>query len=211
MARPHPLPDRLIAHRLDAAFYRRATAVVAKQLIGKALLHRVDGQWLGGWIVETEAYLDRNDPASHAARGKTPSNASMFAGPGTLYVYPIHAKYCLNAVTQDEGQGAAVLVRAIEPIWGLDRMRQSRGHDDPKRLTRGPAMLCQALRIDRKDDGRCLVRDEALGVFDAPSQPPRRVRVTKRIGISKAQHRNLRFIDANSDYLSRKVQRTIAG
>lgn len=194
------------ADRLSSAFYQRATALVARELIGKALLHQVDGQWLGGWIVETEAYLDSRDPASHSARGKTASNAAMFATAGTLYVYPIHAKYCLNAVTQKSGEGAAVLIRAIEPVWGIESMRRSRGLEDLKRLTRGPAMLCQALQIDRQDDHRCLVSDSRLGIFDDPFVLPREVASTKRIGISKAKHRNLRFVDLNSMFVSRRIK-----
>lgn len=193
------------ANRLPTSFYARATSIVARELIGKALLHRVDDRWLGGWIVETEAYLDRGDPASHSARGKTASNASMFSAPGTLYVYPIHAKYCLNAVTQDIGQGAAVLIRAIEPIWGVEVMKEARGQQDLKRLTCGPAMLCQALRIDRSDDGRCLISDADLGVFEDPDVGSRIIKATKRIGISKATHRNLRFVDTQSSYLSRRI------
>lgn len=192
------------ATRLMAPFYDRPTATVARELIGRALLHRVENQWVGGWIVETEAYLHQRDPASHSARGKTASNASMFHDPGTLYVYPIHAKYCLNAVTEANGWGAAVLIRAIEPVWGIDVMVQARGHDDMRRLTRGPAMLCQALRINRDDDGRSLVTDPGLGIFTVEPNSLRRVRATKRIGISKAQHRKLRFVDPDSLHLSRR-------
>lgn len=126
----------------------------------------------------------------------------MFAGPGTLYVYPIHAKHCLNAVTQSEGEGCAVLIRAIEPVWGVDAMRALRMIHDDRRLTTGPAMLCQALAIDRKDDGRCLLEDQQLGIFEATASKPD-VRATKRIGISKAVDRKLRFVDANSRFLSR--------
>ena len=179
--------------------------MVARDLIGKALLHRVDDRWLGGWIVETEAYLHHRDPASHSARGRTASNASMFAAPGTLYVYPIHAKVCLNAVTEPLGRGAAVLIRAIEPVWGIERMMSARGHQDLRRLTRGPAMLCQALHIDRRDDGRDLTTDPDLGIFDPATAERRQVQATKRIGISKAQHRNLRFVDPESQHVSRKV------
>ncbi|MEO1616860.1 MAG: DNA-3-methyladenine glycosylase [Planctomycetota bacterium] len=193
--------------RLGRDFFERSTPTVAEQLIGKALLHRPSGgDWIGGWIVETEAYLDRNDPASHAARGKTPSNASMFDRAGTLYVYPIHAKYCLNAVTQGKAEGAAVLIRAIEPVWGIASMREYRGYDDLKRLTRGPAMLCQALGIDRKDDGRFLCQDPDLGIFEvlkSEAGNARRVSKTRRIGISKAKHRLLRFVDRNSPFRSR--------
>jgi DNA-3-methyladenine glycosylase len=172
-------------------------------LIGKALLLRRGDQWLGGWIVETEAYLDSGDPASHSARGLTTSNASMFSSAGTLYVYPIHAKYCLNAVTQHEGEGAAVLIRAIEPIWGIQAMQHARGYQDLRRLTRGPAMLCQALGVTRSDDGRCLISDPSLGIYSSSKAPERRVRATKRIGISQAKHRNLRFVDPDSKFLSR--------
>ena len=196
-----PLP--LNAHRIDVTFYARPTAIVARELIGKALLHQVGPLWVGGWIVETEAYLDKGDPASHSFRGQTPSNTSMFGDPGTLYVYPIHAKYCMNAVTQNPGEGAAVLIRAIEPVWGIDEMRRRRGFDELRRLTRGPAMLCQALGIDRRDDARCLLSDEGLGVFQAHDSPTRPVASTRRIGISKAKHRKLRFVDADSKFLSR--------
>jgi len=197
----------LDARRVSGSFYARSTVTVARDLIGKALLHRVADRWLGGWIVETEAYLHQRDPASHSARGKTASNASMFAAPGTLYVYPIHAKYCLNAVTEDEGRGAAVLIRALEPVWGLEQMMAARGHRDMRRLTRGPAMLCQALGIDRRHDGRCLLVDPDLGIFDPTRLSPRLVATTKRIGISKARHRNLRFVDPDSEHLSRRAGR----
>ncbi|MCA9138354.1 MAG: DNA-3-methyladenine glycosylase [Planctomycetales bacterium] len=198
----------IIADRLTESFYDRPTAMVARDLIGKALLHYVDHCWVGGWIVETEAYLDRRDPASHSARGQTPGNASMFAKPGTLYVYPIHAKYCMNAVTEPIGRGAAVLIRAIDPVWGIDSMQRERGHQDLRRLTRGPSMLCQSLRIGRSDDNRCLVADPSLGIFSDQTATTRRVAVTKRIGITKAVHRNLRFIDVDSNFLSRPTAKS---
>ena len=177
--------------------------MVAAELIGMALLHRVNDHWVGGWIVETEAYLHHRDPASHSARGPTASNASMFAAAGTLYVYPIHAKFCLNAVTQSAGEGAAVLIRALQPIWGIDTMQRRRGKSELRLLTRGPAMICQALGINRHDDGRDLTTDERLGIFSFPDAPHPRVETTRRIGISKATHRKLRFIDRDSNYLSR--------
>ena len=190
--------------RLPRTFYQRPTPLVAAELIGKALLHQTsDGEWVGGWIVETEAYLGQNDPASHSARGLTRSNQSMFAAPGTLYVYPIHGRHCLNAVTESEGTGAAVLIRAMEPVWGVETMRERRGYDDTRRLTRGPAMLCEALSIDRDDDGRCLVADPRIGLFGGQDAPRRRIAKSRRIGISRAAHRLLRFVDAESSFRSR--------
>ena len=165
----------------------------------------MDGRWVGGLIVETEAYLHHRDPASHSWRGLTASNRSMFAGPGTLYVYPIHAKYCLNAVTQAEGEGTAVLIRAIEPTWGREEMQRRRGMEELRRLTRGPAMLCQALGINRDDDGRSLLNDPGIGIYEGTDQV-RRVMATRRIGISRAVRRKLRFIDPDSTFLSRPVK-----
>ena len=205
--RPTKSPNDSLS-RVDGAFYQRPTATVAKELIGQVICHRTDGVWVGGVIVETEAYLDCGDPASHSARGKTKSNASMFGHPGTMYVYPIHAKHCLNVVTEECERGAAVLIRAIEPVWGIEVMRQRRRLSEIRRLVSGPAMLCQALSIDRADDGRCFLTDSELGIFRSSEENSgkRRVRVTKRIGLSKAKHRNLRFVDPDSSFLSRRFR-----
>lgn len=189
-------------NRLARAFYDRPTDLVARELLGKALLRRLDGQWAGGWIVETEAYLPAGDLASHSARGKTPSNAAMFGPPGTLYVYPIHAKYCMNAVTETEGSGCAVLIRAIEPVWGIDRMQENRGTDDLRRLSRGPAMLCQALRIDRSFDTVDLLTSKQIMIADRPLDETSRVTATTRIGISKSKDSILRYFIDGSWFVS---------
>ena len=191
------------AATLDRAFYRRDPDTVARELIGKALLRNIGGQWLGGWIVETEAYLASDDAASHSARGLTKSNASMFGLPGTLYVYPIHAKFCLNAVTEEEQVGSAVLIRSIEPKWGVQAMEENRGFTDRRRLTRGPAMLCQALRVDRSLDGTDLVEGDEITIadFDSDIRDARTIS-TSRIGISKAIDLQLRYILQGNVYVS---------
>jgi DNA-3-methyladenine glycosylase len=167
-------------------------------LLGKQLLRYTADQWVGGFIVETEAYLADDDPASHSARGETPGNAAMFDQPGTLYVYPIHAKYCLNAVTERRGVGCAVLIRAIEPAVGIQVMAANRGHDDPRRLTRGPAMLCQALAVDRRQDGIDLVTSDTIMITAGHEHAPAAVTSTPRIGISAATEKPLRFfVDGN--------------
>lgn len=201
--------------RLPKSFYDRSTTIVARELLGKALIRRIAGErvahgrrrsvWVGGLIVETEAYLPQNDPACHADRGQTSSNRSMFGQPGTLYVYPIHAKYCLNAVTESAGKGSAVLIRALEPVWGMDWMKASRGYDDLRRLTRGPAMLCQALQIDRRHDGISLVDSPEVMIADTAGVPRFEVVTTPRIGISKATDARLRFVIAGNRYASGKV------
>ncbi len=183
-----------LRNRLRRSFYDRSTALVARELLGKALLRRIDGTWVGGTIIETEAYLPDGDPASHSARGKTRSNASMFAKPGVLYVYPIHARHCLNAVTESEGLGAAVLIRAIEPIWGIEIMQRRRGHDELRRLTSGPAMICQALGVSRQWDGSDLTRHQDILIAKLEDELSIRISTTPRIGISKAKDVPLRFV-----------------
>lgn len=186
-----------LQHRLPSSFYDRDPVQVARELLGMSLLRKNGDEWIGGQIVETEAYLANGDPASHSARGKTAGNASMFGPPGTLYVYPIHAKYCLNAVTQSPGTGSAVLIRAIEPIWGIRTMQRRRGISDLCRLTRGPAMLCQALDVDRSLDHSDLVGSSCVGIFQHGQTVTQFCR-TRRIGVTKAQKRKLRFfIDGN--------------
>lgn len=194
----------LLRDRLERSFYDRPTAQVACELLGKALLRRVDGRWIGGRIVETEAYLAGNDPACHANRGMTRSNASMFGPPGTLYVYPIHAKHCLNAVTEPAGVGSAVLIRAIEPMWGIDVMRANRGYDELRRLTRGPGMLCQALQIDRECDGVDLIRSRCVLIARYPDDSEFTVTTSPRIGIRQATEALLRFTIADNPFLSRR-------
>ena len=188
--------------RLSRSFYRRPTLQVARELLGKALLRRVENRWVGGWIVETEAYLPEDDLASHSARGVTKSNGSMFERAGTLYVYPIHAKYCLNAVTEKKGAGCAVLIRAIEPVWGIERMKIHRGQDDLRKLTRGPAMLCQALAVTRDQDGLDLVQDRSITICRGKSAEPVSVVSSKRIGISQAADYPYRFFVADNRYVS---------
>ena len=188
--------------QLPRPFYDRPTIQVARELLGKTLLLRAGGEWVGGMIVETEAYLPADDPASHSARGKTPSNASMFGPPGTLYVYPIHAKHCLNAVTEKEGIGAAVLIRALQPIWGVESMQRRRGFDDLRRLTRGPAMLCQALGVDRNADGTDLIADRGIRIAAMPEPTPIEIHCSRRIGISKAVDHPNRFFARDNRYVS---------
>lgn len=149
---------------LPRAFYERSTLDVARDLLGKLLVHRVDGllslgtgALIVGRIVETEAYLGLEDRASHASRGRTKRNAVMFGPPGHAYVYLIYGMYCcLNVVTESEGCPAAVLIRALEPIQGIDVP------------TDGPGKLCRATRIDRALDGADLVGPD-LWIADAGS------------------------------------------
>jgi DNA-3-methyladenine glycosylase len=194
---------------LPREFYAREPVVVARELIGKHLVRETSAGVCGGRIVEVEAYLSARDPACHASRGRTRRNASMFGPPGHAYVYMIHSRWCLNAVTEPEGTPSAILIRAIEPLWGTELMRQRRRTEIVRDLARGPARLCEALAIDRTYDGWDLTTGQALWIADdskQPAQPPRIVR-SGRIGISSAQRRLLRFSLAKNPYVSgRRLQ-----
>lgn len=163
---------------------------------------RVDG--VGGTIVEVEAY-DSDDPAAHGFRGRTPRNASMFGPPGHAYVYRSYGiHWCLNFVCEEAGSAAAVLVRALEPAYGIEEMRERRGLVEPRLLCSGPGRLCQALAVTRKHDGLPL---------DAPPFELRAaesrldVVVAPRIGVSVATDLPWRFCATGSPYLSRPLPR----
>jgi len=171
---------------------------VARQLIGAQLL--VDG--VGGTIVETEAY-DRDDPASHSFSGLSTRNAAMFGPPGRAYVYRSYGiHWCLNLVCREAGHGAGVLIRALQPTDGLDRMRARRGWDDIRLLCAGPGRVGQALGIDRSLDGRPL--DRLPFALLAPDRALELTVLTgPRVGISKAMEQPWRFGLAGSRFLSR--------
>jgi DNA-3-methyladenine glycosylase len=187
---------------LPRAFYDRDTVDVARDLIGRTLIHVTKEGPVGGIIVETEAY-GPDDPANHAHRGPRPRNASMFGPPGFAYVYRIYGLYwCVNAVTRDTGIGEAVLIRALEPQCGIDIMRRNRGVEDAKRLCGGPGRLCQALGITGELNGA----DLTLGPLLIGGEQPVAVEIVEstRIGISKAAHLPWRFCAAGNRYVSRK-------
>ncbi len=150
--------------RLSRDFFVRDTLTVARALLGQRLVRMLDGVRLSGRIVEVEAYIGEKDQASHARCGLTGRNAPMFGPPGHAYVYFIYGMHhCFNVVTERENYPAAVLIRALEPLEGIEVMRARRGGVPHVRLTNGPARLCQALNIDRRRfDGADLCAPDAL-------------------------------------------------
>ena len=153
-------------------------------------------------IVETEAYLPEVDAASHAYRGPTPRNSSMYLRRGHAYVYLIYGTwYCLNVTSEREGTGAAVLLRAAEPLEGIARMRRRRRGVRIGDLARGPGRLAAAFGLDRRHDGLdlCSARSE---LWLASGSPPAAVGESVRIGLSRDSHRVLRFFERNSVFVS---------
>jgi DNA-3-methyladenine glycosylase len=184
--------------RLDRTFFSQPTIRLAKSLLGKHFVHESDAGRMSGWIVEVEAYLWRNDPACHAARGMTNKNRSMFARPGTLYVYCIHSCWCMNVVSEIEGRGAAVLIRALEPIQGVEHMRMHRPVSDRVNLTNGPGKLCQAFGIHRQHDSIDLVEHDSLWIEQPASPPSFQIARSPRIGIRHGAELLYRFfVDGN--------------
>lgn len=189
---------------LPREFYDRDPADVARELLGKRVFLETAQGLCGGRIVEVEAYLSQRDSACHAHRGRTKKNASMFGPPGHAYVYMIHARWCLNAVTQGEGIASAILIRALEPLDGIVDMQTRRGTDKLFDLCRGPARLCQALGITRDQDGLDLTLGRELWIGGDPEfvLTPRQIIRSPRIGVSSAQSRLLRYSVADSRFVS---------
>ena len=185
--------------KLARDFFARSVHDVAPELVGATLL--VDD--VGGTIVEVEAY-DHEDPAAHGYRGRTTRNAAMFGPPGHAYVYRSYGiHWCLNFVCEAEGVASAVLIRALEPVAGLDAMRARRGLDDPRFLCSGPGRLCQALGITGEHDGLPLDRPP----FQVHARAREEEVVTgPRIGITQAADRPWRYGLVGSKFLSRSLR-----
>lgn len=199
---PRRLP--LWGRPLPAAFYGQPAAALARALLGHVVVHRTGEVVRAGRIVETEAYEGRDDPASHAWRGERPHLRHLFGPPGTVYVYRSYGvHWCANVVSAPVGHGSAVLLRALEPLVGLDAMAAARGVAAPRALASGPGKLCQAMDISDAHDGATWWTG-ALQLCAGAPVPGRDVVATPRIGISRAVDRPLRFLVRASAYLSRR-------
>jgi DNA-3-methyladenine glycosylase len=178
-------------------FFERPTVDLAKALLGKYLVY---GR-LWGKIVETEAYLYHGDPGCHAHKGQTPRNAPMFGPAGHTYVYFIYGMYhCLNIVSGQTGEGEAVLIRALEPVKGLEIMQKNRRTAKLENLCSGPGKLTQAFGITKKHNNLSLQKGP-LHIYDNKEKP--RIAQSKRIGLSAGQELELRFFIQGNRFVSK--------
>ncbi len=174
---------------------------MARELLGKYLVVQKDGHSLSGKIVETEAYIGFSDPASHAHKGMTPRNLVMFGDPGHAYVYLTYGMHhCLNLVTERNGYPAAVLIRALEPVEGLELMKRRRGKEKFTDLTSGPAKVCQALNIDRRLNGADLC-GSFIYVEDR-GEVTKGIAHSSRIGVTEGKEKKWRFFVKGSKFVS---------
>jgi DNA-3-methyladenine glycosylase len=205
------LPLRIVP--LGSAFFGRDPRRVARELLGKVLVRDAGPLRLAARIVEVEAYLGEKDPAAHAAVGNTARTSVLFGPPGFAYVYFIYGNhYCLNVSCEREGKAGSVLFRALEPLAGIEEMAGARGiglrrpADLPK-LTSGPGRLAQAFGITRaRDNGGDLTSpDSGLWIGDDKFRPGR-VRISPRVGISRAAERPLRYFLSGNRFVSGKKE-----
>jgi DNA-3-methyladenine glycosylase len=196
--------------KLQRDFYTRNLLVVARELLGKILVKKSGSKNLSGKIVEVEAYHGGYDQASHAFKGKTKRNEIMFDEGGHLYVYFTYgAHFCANVVVGKKGKGIAVLIRAVEPIKGINVMSKNRFgtnlilNKEKYNLTSGPGKLCQAFGINRNHNGTDLTGNEIF-ILDQPKLNNKEIGVSKRIGITRSVDLQWRFFIKDNSYVSRK-------
>ncbi len=193
--------------KLPRSFYTRPALLVAKNLLGKILVRKNGKKILSGMIVEVEAYGGAKDPASHAYHGRTRRNEVMFREGGYLYVYFTYGMhFCANVVTGKKDAGEAVLIRAVEPVAGMEVMKKNRRFDKSAgtmhTLTNGPAKLCQAFGIKGKDNGIDLLGHEIYLTAGKPI-PKSKIGISTRIGISRGKEMQWRFFILENKWISK--------
>ncbi|ACF15097.1 DNA-3-methyladenine glycosylase [Chloroherpeton thalassium ATCC 35110] len=194
------MPDFL---KLCPDFYTSPTLELSKNLLGKILVKPMGETVLAAKIVETEAYLQKGDEACHAFRGKTERNQHMFGEPGTLYVYFTYGcHFMLNVVSEPKGTAGAVLVRALEPISGIELMQKNRSKKNMLELTNGPGKLTQAFGIEREFSGKSLQSAEIF-LADAPQLSENQIGTSTRIGITKSRELAWRFFIKTNPFVSK--------
>lgn len=196
--------------KLRRKFFQQKTERVAKELLGNVLVRKIGNKVLSGIIVETEAYVGPHDLASHASKGRTNRTSTMFEEAGHWYIYMIYGfYYCLNIVTEEKDYPAAVLIRALKPLEGIDFMKKRRNADNVVNLTSGPGKLCQALKIDKSlnctsafsENPKLYIEDRGIKIS------PKKIAKATRIGVDYAgrwKDKLLRFYIKDNCFVSKK-------
>jgi len=187
---------------LRRKFYERDPETVAKELLGKILVRSLCGKALSGLIVETEAYYGSEDPASRAHHGKKSYNRFMWGEPGRAFIYNVHKYWMFNIVAHEPSRVGAVLVRAIEPVAGVEVMKENRANEETGRLTNGPGKLTMALKIDKGLNGVWVTSRESE-IFIVDNEVNFEIASSHRIGVKKDLERKLRFFIKGNRFVSR--------
>ncbi len=185
---------------LPKKFYARDAETVARELLGKLLVREIGNKKLVGKIVETEAYYGLNDPASRAFGGKKNMNSVMWHNAGTIFVYMVHNNWLLNVVTGKKDDPQAVLIRAVEPIEGIEIMKKNRGRED--NLTNGPGKLTKAFKIDKSFNKKKIYKKETK-LYILGNKEKFEIGTSNRIGVSRDLEKHLRFFIRGNKYVSR--------
>lgn len=188
---------------LKKKFFEREPDEVAKELLGKNFVRKIKDKTLSGIIVETEAYFGEDDPASRAYRKKSALFYNKMASkPGKLLIYMVHNNYLLNIISHKNEEVGAVLIRAVEPLEGIDIMKKQRKREKIKELASGPGKFTQSFKIDKKQDGIDITKGEEIYIVDENKKV--KIRSSKRIGVKKDMKRNLRFFIDGNEFVSKK-------
>ena len=194
--------------RLPRSFFEDYTPSVARKLLGQLLVRRIGRRLLSGRVVEVEAYRGRDDPASHAFRGETPRNRVMFGEVGKAYVYFTYGfHHCLCVKTERRGVAGAILVRALEPLEGIELMKKNRGKEELTELASGPGKLTQALKIDRRLNGEDLVLSERLFLARG-KDTALEIKDSSRIGVDRGLEFRWRYFIGGNQFVSRGKPKT---
>jgi len=179
---------------LPKSFYQQDPLLVARELLGTVLVRNFgDAAEISGRIIETEAYLSGTDPASHAYNGLSCRNASLFKSGGHLYIHSMHGHHCMDIVTESQSNPTSVLIRALEPLEGIEVMKQHRSQIKLENLCSGPGKLTQALAIDKEFDGIDITKPTSPIQVYCDGHTPKKIYQSARIGISKATQFPYRF------------------
>lgn len=188
---------------LPRSFYTQDPATVARGLLGRILARKAKEVRLEGRIVETEAYYGRGDPASRAYRGKKSYNELMWGEPGIAFIYMVHGNWLFNVITGKRGEPGGVLIRAVEPLIGLDAMKKQRGIEEVRNLTSGPGKLTKAMSITKEQNGIDVTDPRSEIVIGGNVEKGIGIESSHRIGVSQDLPRKLRFYIKNNEFVSR--------